>query len=66
MTGGAGRKASRNEEIVALYKTRLYSLRQVAEQFGLTHERVRQILIARDVTLNPWGCHHLKKMAEEA
>lgn len=47
------RKPKRDAEIVAMYRTRRHSLRQVGKAFGCSHVRVRQILERAAVPINP-------------
>jgi len=46
--------ASRNTRICELYRGGL-SLREIAKVFGLSHERVRQILLRAETNMRPPG-----------
>ena len=45
----------RNQEICALYSKGNVSLRDLATQYGLVHERIRQILTENGVAMNAHG-----------
>ena len=55
MTGELKRLTARNDEIKRLYMSGEYSLRDLGQRFGIVLERVRQILMARGVVMNPLG-----------
>ena len=50
-------KQHRNNEVCDLYTTRRFSLRDLGRKFDLNHERIRQILRARGIPINPPFSH---------
>ncbi len=55
MTGEQKRFTTRNDEIERLYRTGEYSLLDLRRRFDISLERVRQICMARGVSINPAG-----------